>query len=295
MQRGATLRVVTLGPAGTFSQQAVEKIFPGSEVEFCKTIKDVFIEVESNEGQKGVVPVENSLGGGVNFTLDALQDHDLMIEAEEIIPIIHCLMGPNPYCHPELDSGSTEIPDQVRNDKLSKIKSLYLHPQTYAQCEEFIHKYLPEAEIVETFSNADSAEKVMNNGGTSACIAPAIAADIYNLKIFKKGVQDNQFNVTRFFVISKSSSRPSGYDKTSITVYPQIDRPGLLHEILSVFKNNEINLTKIESRPSKGRLGDYIFYIDLEGHINDNNLKKAIAELENDCFVKILGSYPRKY
>lgn len=270
------MKIATLGPEGTFSQQAVNKAFPKAPILFCKTIKDVFITVDEGRADKGVVPIENSLGGGVSFTLDALQEYDLKIEAEEIVPIIHCLMAPKIV-------------------KPTEIKTLYLHPQTYAQCEEFIHRHLPNATVVETLSNADSAERVKNNGGTSACIAPEIAAEIYGLKILKKSVQDNQFNVTRFFVLSAEDGKVTGNTKTSLTVYPQVDRPGLLYEILGIFKEENINLTKIESRPSKGRLGDYIFYLDIAGSYYDEPVKMAILKLEKISFVKVLGSYERKY
>ena len=128
-----------------------------------------------------------------------------------------------------------------------------------------------------------------------AAIIPKIAADIYGLKILKKDVQDAKFNVTRFFVIAKSDSKKTGYYRTSIALYPQVDRPGLLYEMLGEFAKRKINLTKIESRPSKGKLGDYIFYIDFEGHKSEKHVGEALNQLEKSAFVAVLGSYQRKY
>jgi len=267
------MKIAVLGPEGTFSHQAANLIDKKAEIVFVKTIRDVFEAVSEGKADKGVVPVENSVGGAVNFTLDALLDFDLNIEAEQIIPVIHHLMAPK------------EI-------ELSEIKTLYLHEQTFSQCEDFIRKNMASADVVETLSNGESAKRVKENGGTSACMGPEIAAYIYGLKVIRSAVQDNRFNVTRFFVISNTETKPTGYDRTSVTVYPQIDRPGLLWEI---FNTNKINLTKIESRPSKGKLGDYVFYLDFEGHIKEEKVKKALGALEKMAFVKALGSYERKY
>lgn len=270
-------KIGVLGPEGTFSHQAAQNLSDKSEIIFYKTIHDVFEAVDKHECDKGVVPIENSLGGSVGFTLDALLDFDLKIELEEIIPIVHNLLG-------------------IKGTKKSEIKYLYAHNQAYSQCEKYIRKKLPNAQILETTSNGESARLVEEkNSKEYAAIAPAIAADIYNLEILQKQIQDSKFNVTKFVVISKNKTKPSGYDRTSITVYPQVDRPGLLWEILGYFKKNDVNLSKIESRPSKGKLGDYIFYIDIEGHISNQNEQKVITELEKVAFVKILGSYPRKY
>lgn len=269
--------VAVLGPEGTFSHQAAQMLNGRSEIVFYKTIHDVFDAVDNGECNKGVVPIENSLGGSVGFTLDALLEFDLKIELEEIVPIIHSLLA-------------------IKGTKKSEIKYLYAHNQAYSQCEKYIRKNLPNTEVLETTSNGESARLVQKKGSKEyAAIGPELASDIYNLEILQKSIQDSKFNVTKFVVISKNETSASGYDRTSITVYPQVDRPGLLWEILGYFKNNNVNLSKIESRPSKGKLGDYIFYIDLEGHITEESPKKVIAKLEKVAFVKILGSYPRKY
>jgi len=221
------------------------------------------------------VHVENSVAGTIGQTLDLLMEFKLNIKAEDILPISHNLVG----------FGS-----------INDIKILCLHPQTYEQCEIFIRKNLPKAEIMYASSNGKSAEMVARaKDRVKASIIPKIAAGIYRLKILKRDVQDSRFNVTRFFVVAGSDGKKTGCDRTSIAVYPNIDRPGLLHDILGEFAKRKINLTKIESRPSKGRLGDYIFFIDFQGHKSEKNVAEAIKSVKKSAFVTVLGSYPRKY
>jgi prephenate dehydratase len=259
------------------SQVKSEMTGESSEIVFFKTIHDVFSAVNKGECDKGVVPIENSLGGSVGFTLDALLEFDLGIEQEEIVSIMHCLMT-------------------IKGANKSDIKYIYAHSQSYSQCEKYIRENLPNAEILETVSNGQSARLVeQKNNKSYAAIGPELAANIYNLNIIQKSVQDSKYNVTKFVVISKNKTKPSGLDRTSITIYPQVDRPGILWEVLGYFKNNDVNLSKIESRPSKGRLGDYVFYVDFEGHITDKKAQEVISELEKVASIKILGSYPREY
>lgn len=269
------MRIAALGPEGTFSHEAVLKYNKKAKILFKGTIRGVFEAISKNKADLGIVPIENSIAGTVGQTLDCLVDFGLKIKAEEILPIIHNLVG---------------------FGRISQINTLYLHPQTYEQCELFIKKNLQKAEIVQTSSNGKSAEIVARaKEETKASIIPKIAVEIYKLKILKKDVQDNRFNVTRFFVVSKSDSKETGYDKTSIAVYPQIDRPGLLYDMLGQFAKRRINLTKIESRPSKGKLGDYIFYIDFEGHKTEKHIAEALKKLEESAFITMLGSYQRRY
>ncbi|MBI2659658.1 prephenate dehydratase [Candidatus Woesearchaeota archaeon] len=269
------MRIATLGPEGTFSHEASLKYGKSSPISFANTIRDVFGLVADGKADIGIVPVENSIAGTIGQTLDLLLDYKLMIKAEEIMPISHNLVG---------------------FGRASEIKVLYLHPQTYEQCEIFIKKNFPKAEILQTSSNGRSAEIVANAKDKSkASIIPKIAASIYKLKILKRDVQDSRFNVTRFFAIGRNDGKKTGYDRTSIAIYPQADRPGLLHEMLGEFAKRRINLTKIESRPSKGKLGDYVFFIDFQGHRAEKNSADALKNLEKNFFVKILGSYPRKY
>jgi len=173
---------------------------------------------------------------------------------------------------------------------------LYVHPATYEQCEKFIRKTLPNVKIIQTSSNAASAKIISEKKDkTKAAIVPKEAIDIYDLKVVKKEVQDNKFNVTRFAVVSKIESEQTKSDRTSIAIYPQADKPGILYSLLGEFAKRKINLTKIESRPSKGKLGDYIFFMDIQGHKDDPDIKEAFKVIEENFFLKVLGSYPREY
>lgn len=269
------MKISTLGPQGTFSYEAATNYNNKAKLLFQDTIRDVFIAVAGNKADFGIVPVENSVAGSVGQTLDLLMEFRLKIKAEEVLPIRHNLAG---------------------FGKISDIKVIYIHPQTYEQCELFIKKNISKAEIIQTSSNGKSAEIAAKSKNKSkAAIVPKIAADIYRLKILKSDVQDSRFNVTRFFVIGKEDNKKTGCDRTSIAIYPQADRPGLLYEMLGEFANRKINLTKIESRPSKGKLGDYIFYIDLEGHRSEKHVADAMENIGKSFFVSVLGSYPRRY
>ncbi len=269
------MKISTLGPEGTFSHEAVLKHDKSAKIIFEKTIWDVFEAVDSGKASEGVVPIENSVSGTVGQTMDALMEFELNIVAEEILPIKHNLAGAG---------------------KISGIKEIYTHPQTYEQCLHFLRENKIESKLIMTNSNSESAELLMKgNSKSRAAIVPEIAAKIYELKIIKKDIQDNKFNVTRFIVISKKEAKKTGYDRTSIAIYPQADRPGLLYELLGEFAKRNINLTKIESRPSKGKLGDYVFFIDLQGHRSEKSIKEAFGEIEKSFFLKVLGSYPRRY
>jgi prephenate dehydratase len=276
-QKGGEMKLATLGPQGTFSHQAALDYHPQAEIIFKKTIYDVMQAVEDKEAELGIVPLENSVAGTMGVTLDALMDFDLKIKAEEIVPVRHYLA--------------------VAQKNYQEIKRIYTHPQSYAQCEKFIQKNYPQAEIIETSSNGKSAEMLaQRRQADEAAIVPLLAAQIYQLKVIKENIQDNPFNVTRFIVLSsQDATKPTGYDRTSIAIYPQIDRPGLLHDLLEEFAKRQINLSKIESRPAKGKLGDYIFFVDFQGHIAENKVKEALEALEKSAFVKVFGSYPRKY
>jgi prephenate dehydratase len=269
------MKIATLGPEGTFSHEAVLKRHNKTDIVFKDTVWDVFEAVSKDEVDEGIVPIENSVSGTIGLTLDALMEFDLNIIGEIVLPINHNLVG---------------------YDGTKDIKTLYVHPSTYEQCEKFIRKNLNGVKIIQTSSNATSAKIISEKKDkTKAAIVPKEAIDIYGLKIIKKNIQDNKFNVTRFVVLSKQDTKKTTRDRTSIAIYPQIDKPGLLYGLLGVFSKSNINLTKIESRPSKGKLGDYIFYIDLQGHKEDKIVKEAFKEIENSFFLKILGSYPREY
>jgi prephenate dehydratase len=264
-----------LGPQGTFSHEAALKVDPNAEIVYQRTIRDVFEVVEKNGGSRGLVPIENSVGGSVTETLDTLNDSSLTIERELVHPVVHHLA--------------------VR-DKSSKINTILAHPQSYAQCENFIRENHPSAEVINTSSNGKSAELLA--GGTiadAAAILPALAVELYKLHSLRSSIQDNRYNVTRFVMISTNTTESTGYDRTSLSVYPRVDYPGLLHEMLGILASLGVNLSKIESRPSKGRLGDYVFYMDVQGHIRDDRVAEGVRELEKMAFVRVLGSYSRQY
>ena len=269
------MRIVTLGPAGTFSHGALMKRDKKAEIIFKNTVWDVFEAVDNDEAEEGIVPIENSVSGSIGLTLDALMEFNLNIISEIILPVKHNLVG---------------------NDGIKEIKALYVHPATYEQCEKFIRNNLNGVKIIQTSSNAASAEAISKEKDkTKAAIVPREAIEIYKLKIIKNDIQDNKFNVTRFIVISKEEAKKTSRDRTSIAIYPQADKPGLLYSLLGVFAKRSINLTKIESRPSKGKLGDYIFFIDMQGCKEDEKIKEAFKAIEEDFFLKVLGSYPREY
>ncbi len=268
-----TITISYLGPEGTFTHLAALKIFGNRNNYIAKeTIGDVFYSVEKNETEYGVVPVENTTEGIVTHTLDMFLECDLYICGELNMKISHCIVS--------------------KENSINKIKYIYSHPQAIAQCKNFINTKLQGAKIFEVSSTAE-ASKIVKNKKYSAAISAEITATIYNLNILSKNIQDMEDNYTRFIVIGKHKVSNSGKDKTSI-MFSLKDRVGILHDALSPFKKYNINLTKIESRPSKKRPWEYVFFVDFIGHINDKNVKKSITELENLCtYYKFLGSYPQ--
>ncbi len=266
-----SLTIAYLGPEATFTHQAAIRRF-GSSLLYAphKTIADVFSDVSKNRADYGVVPVENSTEGVVTHTLDMFVDSDLKIVAQIILPVQQCLLSNSPR---------------------AQIRKLYSHPQSLAQCRGWIQNHLPHVEIVETSSNARSAEIAAKEKGTAA-IAGVLAAEKYGLTILEQDIQDNAANATRFLVLGRVCSPPTGDDRTSIMV-SITDKVGALHHALAAFRKNRINLTKIESRPSKRKAWEYFFFIDCDGHQHDRKVAKAIAMLEQECsYVKVLGSYP---
>ncbi|MCM8758906.1 MAG: prephenate dehydratase [Candidatus Omnitrophica bacterium] len=267
------LTIAYFGPAGTFTHQAALHQFGEKNVYCpCKTIEYVFRQVEKDKADYGVVPVENSTEGMVTHTLDMFVDSDLKITAEIILGVHHFLLS--------------------RENTLEKIKKVYSHSQALAQCKRWIEENLPSVLIVETESTA-YAVYLAKRQPNSAAIGSKVAATIYKMNILASNIEDFRENVTRFLVIGKADSPPSGDDKTSI-MFSVKDRVGALHDMLVPFKKFGINLTRIESRPTKRKAWEYLFFIDFSGHVTDPNVCKALKELEKSCiFLKILGSYPR--
>ncbi|MCM8821255.1 MAG: prephenate dehydratase [Candidatus Omnitrophica bacterium] len=267
------LTVAYFGPAGTFTHQAALYQF-GEKNTYasCRTIEYVFRQVEKGNADYGVVPVENSNEGIVTHTLDMFVDSNLKIAAEIIIKIHHCLLS--------------------RESTIKKIKKVYSHSQALAQCKRWIEENLPSTELIETESTAYAVNLASKRKGTAA-IGSAIAATLYKMRIVASNIEDYRGNVTRFLVIGRTDSRPSNDDKTSV-MFSVKDRVGALHDMLVPFKKYGINLTRIESRPTKKKAWEYIFFMDFIGHRDDVNVRKALEELEKNCtFLKILGSYPK--
>jgi len=266
-----TMTIAYFGPEATFTHQAALQKF-GASLNYAaqKTIGDVFMEVSKRAADYGVVPVENSTEGVVTHTLDMFADSDLKIVSQIVLQIQQCLMSHSP---------------------LAKIKKLYVHPQSLAQCRGWLAKHLPGIEIVETSSNARSAELAAREK-FSAALGGKLAAEKYGLPLLAQNIQDNAENITRFIVLGRQCSPPTGADRTSLML-SVADRAGALHEAIAAFKKFKINMTKIESRPSKRKAWEYFFFIDCAGHFLDAKVAKAIKHLSQHCnFVKILGSYP---
>ncbi|HXR05112.1 MAG TPA: prephenate dehydratase [Verrucomicrobiae bacterium] len=266
-----TMTIAYFGPEATFTHQAAIQRF-GSSLKYSpqKTIADVFTEVSKKCADYGVVPVENSTEGVVTHTLDMFVDSDLKVVSQIVLPVQQCLMSNSPR---------------------KQIKKLYVHPQSLAQCRTWIQTHLPTAEIVETSSNARSAELAAKEKSTAA-IAGVLAAEKYGLRILESDIQDNADNATRFLVLGRQCSPPTGDDRTSLML-SVADKAGALHEAIAAFRRHKINMTKIESRPSKRKAWEYFFFIDCEGHAQDRKVARAIELLGQHCnFVKVLGSYP---
>lgn len=266
-----SLKVAYLGPEASFSNLAAIKRF-GSQVEYlpCESITEVFIEVDKGNADFGVVPIENSIEGAVTHTLDMFVESELKICSQIILDISHNLLA---------------------NCGIDKIQRIYSIPQVFGQCRIWLQSNLPGIEKIEV-SSTTRAAKIASKEKNSACIASSLAAKVYKLKTLVSDIEDSAYNATRFFVIGRTDVEPTKHDKTSI-LFSIKDRVGALHDMLVPFKKHRINLTKIESRPSKRKAWDYYFYIDFLGHRNDVRVKKALEELENKCkFMKILGSYP---
>jgi chorismate mutase/prephenate dehydratase len=267
-----SLAIAYLGPPATFTHLAAIRRF-GSQLRYApqKTIADVFSEVSKGRADYGVVPVENSTEGVVTHTLDMFVDSDLKIVSQIVLPIQHCLVG---------------------RGRRSQIRKLYSHPQALAQCRSWVQNHLPKAEIIETSSTTRAAELAARDR-YAAAIASYLAAELCKLSVLEYDIQDNARNATRFLVLGRQSTPATGNDRTSIMI-SLMDAVGALHRAIAPFRKYRINMTKIESRPSKRKAWEYFFFIDCDGHHSDPRLAKAIRLLEEHCsFVKILGSYPK--
>lgn len=265
--------VAYLGPRGTFSYLAALKHF-GEEQRFHPTpsIEEVFIEVSKDKCQYGIVPIENSTEGTINLTLDALYKYDLRICGEV-------------YQEVQLDLLNL-------SGEMADIKVIYSHPQPLAQCRLWLHDNLPSIPVEEVSSTAAAAQKAAENPSVAA-IGPELAGRLYNLHTAAHRIEDYVGNTTRFIVLSKTSSMPTGRDKTS-ALFGVSDRPGSLVKVLQFLAERNINMSKIESRPKKGEPWQYLFFVDIEGHREDAKVKQALEKISEECsYFKWLGSYPR--
>ncbi|MDO8567304.1 MAG: prephenate dehydratase [Dehalococcoidales bacterium] len=268
------IEVAFQGEMGAYSEEAVFHFFGSSvQVRPRETLEEVFKIVESEEVPYGMVPIENSLEGSISRTYDLMLESALKVYGETEVRVIHCLIGT-----PEAS--------------LDTIKRVYSHPQALGQCRNFLKKL--SYEMVPTYDTAGSVKMIREKGTTDvAAIASARAAEIYGMKIIAQSIEDNPNNFTRFFVLSKEDAQPTGNDKTSI-VFSAKDRPGALYECLTEFASRKINLTKLESRPTRQRPWEYNFYLDFDGHRQDKLASEALAGVEkNSIFLKVLGSYPK--
>jgi len=265
-------KVGVLGPEGTFSERAARKRYPEAELRYYGDFEDVLAAVEQGEVEVGVVPLENSLEGTVGQTLDALLRYDVKIAGEVNVLVRHCLIG---------------------RGKPQDVKIVLSHPQALAQCRRYLKRRYPHVEI-RTTGSTSHAVRLAQEFPEMAAIAGEKAAASCGLTIMDRDIQDSEENVTRFAVVGQKIPPPTGTDKTSLAIYLERTEFGALWEILGEFAMRGINLTKIESRPSRRGLGDYYFFIDLEGHISEENVGEAISRIKKKSVsTKVLGSYPR--
>ena len=266
------LNIAYLGPEGTFTQTAALKHFGHSvKTTALGSIDQVFREVESGACHFGVVPIENSIEGVVNHTLDMLTNSSLLICGEVELRIHHHLL--------------------TRAGSLQEIKKVYSHQQSLAQCRSWLDARLMDAERIAVSSNAE-AVRLVGDQSDVAAIAGETAAEFYGLPILCRNIEDHPDNTTRFLVLGRHNTQPSGRDKTSI-LFSAPNRPGALHDMLACFAVNNVSMTRIESRPSRTGMWEYVFFVDVEGHAQDPNVVAALNKLESSAsVVKLLGSYP---
>ncbi len=268
-----TTRVAYLGPEGSFSHQAAYNEFGGSsELIPLGSFEEIFEEVENGRATFGVVPVENSIEGSVSIVLDLLSKTHLGITAELFERINHFLLS--------------------KTGNIQDISIVASHPQAIAQCKKWLNKNLGDKEVLETASTAEAARLASKKKNVSA-IASEHAASIYKLNTVQNNIEESSLNTTRFFVIGNKTNKPTGDDRTSI-VFTLKDKPGALqNSFFQPFADAKVNLSKIESRPSKERPWEYLFFVDFKGHSQDKTIKSLLKKLDKSCiYLKVLGSYP---
>ena len=271
------LSIAFLGPLGTYSEEAALKQFGlGRQAVVCGSIDEVFRTVEAGAADYGVVPVENSTEGAVGLTLDLLLASPLQICGEITLPIHHCLLS--------------------KQANITQISHVFSHGQSLSQCHEWLNKTLPNVMREPVTSNAFAAKMihdlVASDGTFAAAIASKRAAELFDLNVLAENIEDDANNTTRFLVLGKQQVAPSGKDKTSLVLATQ-NKPGAMVDLLTPLARHDVSMTKFESRPSKLGLWDYVFFVDIEGHLHDEKVAQALKQITaKAAFVKVLGTYP---
>ncbi len=271
------LSIAFLGPLGTYSEEAALKQFGlGRSAVVCGSIDEVFRTLEANQADYGVVPVENSTEGAIGITLDLLLSSPLKICGEITLPVHHCLLS--------------------KQHDITQISHVFSHSQSLSQCHEWLNKNLPRAQREAVTSNARAAQMihdlVSTDGTFAAAIASKRAAELFNLNILAENIEDDPKNTTRFLVLGSHDVAASGTDKTSLVMTTK-NKPGAMIDLLEPLSRHGVSMTKLESRPSKQSLWDYVFFVDIEGHQSDAKVQAALQDLQaRASFLKVLGSYP---
>lgn len=271
-----TKKIAYLGPPGTFTEEAALLYDKSAQLIPFSTPHAVVAAVETAMAEEGVIAIENSLEGSVPESLDLLiHESTLLIRQEVVLPIEHCLL---------VKPGTS----------VQVIKTIFSHPQALAQCRRFLERCFPQARAVAALSTAAAVEQMLSCAEPAAAIGTQRAAALYGAQVTAKGIQDRSPNLTRFVVLGFSDHAPTGWDKTSLCFSFAEDRPGLLYGVLKEFSVCHINLTKVESRPTKESLGEYIFLVDFEGHRSDPVIAEVLERVKQQASLfKVLGSYPR--
>ncbi len=265
--------ILTLGPTGTYSHRAARAVATDDDVAFRESVTAIVEAVARGAVDRGVVPIENSIEGSVTETLDALADHEVAVAQEIVTPIRHALLA--------------------QGERFDVVAS---HSQALAQCRGYLEEHYPEVELEAVASTARGVERARNDPAVAGIGHPDNAGD--GVRVLAEDIQDRDSNATRFFVVAPPSDRDDAGGKSSVVVYPNANYPGLLLEMLEAFAEREINLSRVESRPSGERLGDYLFHIDFEAGLYERRAQEAVARLEEIAdrgWVRRLGSYDTRH